>query len=91
MRTLIRTGSTVAWLGLVALTSISWFLGTDHRFNSANHAWASVAIFVVAVFKLRLVGMYFMELRGAPRAPATSEPRVAVSTLSSLSLLVYAK
>lgn len=67
MRTLIRTGSTVALLGLVALTLISWFLGTDHRFNSANHAGASVAIFVVAVFKLRLVGMYFMELRGAPR------------------------
>jgi hypothetical protein len=54
MRTLIRTGSTVAWLGLVALTLISWFLGTDHRFNSANHAGRAWPIFVVAVFKLRL-------------------------------------
>ena len=68
MRTLIRTNSTVTWLALVALTLISWFLGTDHGFNSANHAGASVAIFVVAVFKLRLVGLYFMELRGAPRS-----------------------
>jgi hypothetical protein len=67
MRTLIRTGSTVAWLGLVALTLISWFLGTDHRFNSANHAGASVADLRRRGLQAASVGMYFMELRGAPR------------------------
>lgn len=66
MRTLIRTNSTVAWLGLVGLTLLSWFLGTDHGFTSAHLVEASVVIFVVAVFKVRLVGLYFMELRGAP-------------------------
>jgi hypothetical protein len=33
-----------------------------------DHSSSSVAICVVAVFKVRLVGMYFMELRHAPLA-----------------------
>ena len=66
MRTLVRNNSSLVWVALVVLTLIAWFLGTDHGFNSDNHVPASVAIFVVAVFKLRLVGLYFMELRNAP-------------------------
>jgi caa(3)-type oxidase subunit IV len=66
MRTLVGTKSSLVWLVLVVLTLIAWFLGTNHGFNSDNHAPASIAIFVVAVFKLRLVGLYFMELREAP-------------------------
>lgn len=67
MRTLVRSELSLAWLGLVLLTLIAWFLGTDHGFNGSDHAPASAAIFVVATFKVRMVGMYFMELRGAPR------------------------
>lgn len=66
MKTLVRTNASVAWLVLVALTVISWMLGTQHGFGGANHVPASLVIVVVAVFKIRLVGLYFMELRDAP-------------------------
>lgn len=65
MTTLVRSNATVAWLVLTALTVVSWALGTGHGFGG-NHVPASLVIFVVAVFKLRLVGLYFMELREAP-------------------------
>jgi len=68
MATLVRTNASAAWLVLTALTVVSWALGTRHGFGTAGHVPASVLIFVVAVFKIRLVGLYFMELRSAPRA-----------------------
>lgn len=68
MKTLIRSNVSVVWLCLTTLTVISWALGTQHGFSGDNHLPASVVIFVVAVFKVRLVGLYFMELRGAPLA-----------------------
>ena len=68
VRTLVRSNASVAWAVLVSLTVISWALGTQHGFGGANHVPASLVIFLVAVFKLRLVGLYFMELREAPLA-----------------------
>jgi caa(3)-type oxidase subunit IV len=64
MGALMRTKATVVWLILCALTVTSWALGTQHAYG----VWASVVIIVVAVFKVRLVGLYFMELREAPWA-----------------------
>lgn len=55
------------WFFLVALTLVSWTLGTSHGL-SGGHAVAAVAILAVAVFKVRLIGLYFMELRDAPWA-----------------------
>jgi hypothetical protein len=66
VKTLVRTNASVAWFILTALTVVSWALGTQHGFGGDNHVPASLAIFAVAVFKIRLVGLYFMELRGAP-------------------------
>jgi hypothetical protein len=68
MTALIRTNATLVWLILSGLTVVSWALGTQHGLGGANHVPASVAILVVAVFKVRLVGLYFMELRDAPVA-----------------------
>lgn len=68
MATLIRTNATLAWLLLTTLTVISWALGTQHGLGGGNHVPASLVIFVVAVFKIRVVGLYFMELREAPIA-----------------------
>jgi hypothetical protein len=67
MNALIRTNrtATIAWAVLAALTVVSWALGTGHGFGD-SHTPASLVIFVVAVFKIRLVGMYFMELKDAP-------------------------
>jgi hypothetical protein len=68
MRTLVRTNATLVWFVLSALTVVSWALGTDHGFGGSSHVPASLAIIAVAIFKVRLVGLYFMELRGAPLA-----------------------
>lgn len=66
MVALLRSPITVVWVALVALTGMSLWLGTDHGFNSVE--LASVVVLVVAFIKVRLVGMYFMELRDAPIA-----------------------
>jgi hypothetical protein len=66
MSTLVRTNASLAWLALIALTTVSWSLGTDHGFGPSGHTAASVVIIAVAVFKIRLVGLYFMELKAAP-------------------------
>ncbi|BBY80224.1 hypothetical protein MPUL_13820 [Mycolicibacterium pulveris] len=58
----------MAWLALTTLTVISWALGTEHMLGGGSHVPASLIIFVVATFKVRLVGLYFMELNHAPLA-----------------------
>jgi len=65
MKALLQTRASVVWLVLVALTLVSWTLGTQHRFGGVP-APANLTIMVVAVFKVRLIGLHFMELRDAP-------------------------
>jgi Prokaryotic Cytochrome C oxidase subunit IV len=64
MKTLVYNNASVAWAALVALTGAAWALGA-HAFG-ATGLIAGVLIIVVAVFKVRLIGLYFMELRDAP-------------------------
>lgn len=59
------TGASAAWLFLVALTCVSWVVGTWHG-SPGENVPASLVIIAVAVFKVRLVGLHFMELRDAP-------------------------
>jgi caa(3)-type oxidase subunit IV len=61
---LLRTPATAAWAVLIVATVVTWTLGTNHGFG--NHTLASVVILLIAFIKVRLVGLYFMELRGAP-------------------------
>jgi caa(3)-type oxidase subunit IV len=61
---LLRTPATAVWAILVAATVVSWTLGTQHGFN--DYTLASVVILLIAFIKVRLVGLYFMELRDAP-------------------------
>jgi caa(3)-type oxidase subunit IV len=62
--TLLRTPATAVWVVLIAATIATWTLGTNH--GIANHTLASVVILLIAFIKVRLVGLYFMELRDAP-------------------------
>jgi heme/copper-type cytochrome/quinol oxidase subunit 4 len=67
MQTILRLAHdrfTAAWLVLVGATLISWLVGTDHGFDS--HTATTTLIMIVAFVKARLVGLYFMELQGAP-------------------------
>lgn len=54
----------VVWALLVAATLVSYWLGTDHGTDSADVATAVVLF--AAFFKVRLIGVHFMELRDAP-------------------------
>jgi hypothetical protein len=54
----LRTRTSAVWLLLTAATVLSWSLG--------NHHGLGIAILVIAFVKIRFVGLYFMELRGAP-------------------------
>jgi len=66
MRSVVRTNASLIWVLLCALTIVSWALGTNHGAGAGHHLPASLVIFAVAVFKVRLVGLYFMELKTAP-------------------------
>jgi heme/copper-type cytochrome/quinol oxidase subunit 4 len=52
----------LAWAVLMALTGLSWWLGTDH---GVGPALATAAILIIAFTKVFLVGRSFMELRHA--------------------------
>ncbi len=66
MTELLRHRITAVWSLLIAATLLSWWLGTDHGLGS-NTA-ATLAVIAVAFFKVRCIGLYFMELRHAPIA-----------------------
>lgn len=68
MHTLVRSRVTVVWLVLVLATTISWSLGTESGAGDHTHRLVSAVVLAVAAFKIRLVGLYFMDLRQAPRA-----------------------
>ncbi|MGZ5364191.1 MAG: cytochrome C oxidase subunit IV family protein [Mycobacterium sp.] len=52
------------WLGLVAVTIVSWAVGAEHSVDSA----VAVVVLALALVKVRFVGLDFMELRNAPLA-----------------------
>lgn len=55
------------WLGLLAGTALSWWLGERGLLHATGgRAWA-VALFAVAVVKGLGVAWHFMELHHAPR------------------------
>jgi hypothetical protein len=54
------------WAVLVLATAASWMLGGEHLIHRQDAA--AIAVIAIAFVKVRLVGMYFMELHGAPAA-----------------------
>ncbi|MGB3352839.1 MAG: cytochrome C oxidase subunit IV family protein [Mycobacterium sp.] len=59
---LLRNRAGASWLVLIAATLVSWMVGADHGTGSM----AAVVVLAIAAFKVRLVGLDFMELRHAP-------------------------
>ena len=67
MKSLVRIdAASLVWLALVALTLTSWALGS-WRIGTTHAASGGIVILIISVFKVRLVGLYFMELRRAPK------------------------
>jgi hypothetical protein len=60
--TFVRSRAGVSWVVLIVATLISYALGADHGTGSVM----AVVVLAIAAMKIRLVGLDFMELRGAP-------------------------
>ena len=56
---------TLVWLALLALTFGSFIVGIEQ--GAGIRSAAAVVIIGVALFKVRLIGIHFMDLRVAPR------------------------
>ena len=65
MGDLLPTRVAAVWGVLVAATAASWWLGTEHGTDDVR--LGTTLVIVIAVFKLRLVGVHFMGLGHAPR------------------------
>jgi hypothetical protein len=76
---LLRTRTSAVWLLLTVATVLSWSLGTHHSL--------AIAILVIAFVKIRFVGLYFMELRGAPPARARFSKTYCLAVLLTLSIM----
>lgn len=59
----LRTPAGISWLVLVAASLASWWVGTDHGLNNKDAACA--LLIAVALGKVYVIGMQFMELRHA--------------------------
>lgn len=57
---------TVVWVALLGLTFASFVVGIEQGAGVASAA--AVVIIGIAMFKVRLIGIHFMDLRVAPRA-----------------------
>jgi Prokaryotic Cytochrome C oxidase subunit IV len=54
------------WAALVILTGVSWAL--NHAIGESARLVETGAILTIALVKVRLVGLDFMDLRNAPRS-----------------------
>lgn len=59
----------LVWASLIALTLVTGGLGTS---MPLSHATITAVVVAIALFKVRLIGTDFMELRNAPRPLATA-------------------
>lgn len=60
----LREPAVLAWLALMAATTLSWWLGEGH----GPVRVASVGVISLAFAKVYVVGQHFMELKDAPLA-----------------------
>lgn len=64
---LARSRAALIWLVLIIATSASWWLGVHHIGGLENTEGAVGAVVIlIAMIKVRLVAINFMEIRHAP-------------------------
>jgi len=85
---LLRTRTTAVWLALTLATLLSWSLGGHHTVGMSNsHALAGISILLIAFVKIRFVGLYFMDLRGAPALLRTMFEAYCIVVCASLAVM----
>lgn len=80
----MTTQLTRAWLGLMALTLVAWWLG-----HSASGTWLGLTVFAMTALKGQWLVDRFMELRQAPvlfRALVSGWLIVVVGAMAALGL-----
>ena len=87
LTTVLRTTTGLTWVALVLATLVSWWVGTDHGLDDPTAAAA--LLLVVALAKVYLIGMQFMELRFAdPRLRLGFQAYCAVVCVGLVGMLV---
>lgn len=67
MTNMIKTKESVVWLILAGLTCVAWLIGNKYSsLVPEAFKYMTVAVVVLAFFKVRLVILYFMEIDHAP-------------------------
>lgn len=66
MRLGIPARTTAIWLILILASFLTWWLGTNDSRDQLSDRVMIAAVVVIAFLKAYLVGMEFMEVRGAP-------------------------
>lgn len=85
--TFLRTPTGITWVVLVVATLIAWWVGTDHGLSDPTAAAAM--LLAVAVVKVYLIGMEFMELRRAdPRLRRGFQAYCALIGVGLIGMLV---
>jgi heme/copper-type cytochrome/quinol oxidase subunit 4 len=63
MSNAFRLPATRVWLALVAMTLLSWWLAE----HASAARIAATSVILIAAFKVRLVFIYFMEIKWRPK------------------------
>lgn len=66
MRLGVPARTTAIWLILILASFLTWWLGTNDSRDQLSDRVMIAAVVVIALLKAYLVGMEFMEVRGAP-------------------------
>jgi hypothetical protein len=66
MRLGVPARTTAIWLILIMASFLTWWLGTNDSRGQLSDRVMIAAVVVIALLKAYLVGMEFMEVRGAP-------------------------
>ena len=66
MREELTSLETLVWIVLMVLTTLSWVLGANHGLIAQDASWEMAVLVIVAFFKIRLIMLYFMEVRHGP-------------------------
>lgn len=91
MHTMIRKRSLlVVWLFLIMATGLVWWLGMEKSPAAGRgRTWVAVSLLIVAFIKVRLVGLYFMELKDAPWAIRLIFESWVVGTCSAILVFYF--
>jgi cytochrome c oxidase subunit IV len=62
----LNSADGIVWLVLMVITGFSWFVGANHGLGGSGPSLSIILLISLAYFKIRLVILYFMEVRHGP-------------------------